>query len=89
MNCYRKKTYRIVNREQLEKLSPETLDCLNDVLHETLCKSIITLLKDTLENPGLNKQEIQSARDSLELKPDTDGAKELLEFLDSEEVEGL
>lgn len=73
-------------KEQLEKLSPETLNRLNDALHETLCKTIITLLRDTIVNPGLTKEEIQSARDLAEVKPDNDAAKEHLEFLESEEV---
>ncbi len=75
-----------MNREQYEKLSPKVQAQLNDTLHETLCESIITLLKDSLENPGLVNEEIQSARDFAKIKPDTDAAKELLEFLDSEEV---
>ena len=76
----------IMAKEQFEKLSTEVQDQLNDALHETLCKSIITLLQDTLKNPGLMKEEIQSTKDFAELKPDTDAAKDLLEFLDSEEV---
>jgi hypothetical protein len=36
-----------MNKEDLEKLSPETLGQLNDALHEEVCKSIITLMKDT------------------------------------------
>lgn len=75
-----------MNREQLEKLSPEVQERLNAALHETLCKTIITLLQDTSKNPGLTKEEIQSAKEFTEIKPGTDAAKELLEFLDSEEV---
>lgn len=75
-----------MNKEQYEKLSPEVQDQLNASLHETLCESIITLLKDSIENSDLTKEEIQSAKEFGELKPDTEAARELLEFLDSEEV---
>lgn len=75
-----------MNKEQYEKLSPKVQGQLNDTLHETLCESIVTLLKDSIENSDLIKEEVQSARDFAEIKPDTDAVKELLEFLDSEEV---
>ncbi len=42
-----------MNKEQYEKLSPEVQDQLNDTLHEILCESIITLLKDSIENSDL------------------------------------
>lgn len=77
---------RAMNKEQYEKLSPEAQTQLNDTLHETLCESIITFLKDSLENSDLTKDEVQSAREFAELKPDTDAARELLEFLGSNEV---
>jgi len=76
----------IMNKEHYEKLSPEVQTQINEVLHETLCESIITLLKDTLENNDLIKEEIQSAREFAQIKPDTEAAKELLEFLNSEKV---
>ena len=47
-----------MNKEDLEKLSPKTLGQLNDALHEVLCKSNITLMKDSLENPGIAKEKI-------------------------------
>ena len=80
-----------MNKEQYEKLSPETQSKLNAALHEgmfheTLCESIITLLKDSLENLGLTKEEVQSAREFAEMIPDTDAARELLGFLDSDIV---
>jgi len=75
-----------MNKEHYEKLSPEVQTQINEVLHETLCESIITLLKDTLENNDLIKEEIQSAREFAQIKPDTEAAKELLEFLNSEKV---
>ena len=52
-----------MNKEQYEKLSPEVQGQLNEALHGALCESIITLLKDTIENPGLTNEEVQSARE--------------------------
>jgi len=75
-----------MNREDLEKLSPEVLGQLNDALHEVLCKTIIKLLKDTLKNPGITKEEIKATREFAELKPNTKAAQVLLEFLESEAV---
>lgn len=80
-----------MNEEQYKKLSPDTQGQLNEALHdgmfhETLCETIITLLKDTLENPGLTKEEVKSAREFAKLKPNTDAAKELMGFLDSDIV---
>jgi len=70
----------------LEELSPDTLDKLYDELHEFMCKSIIGLLQDSLAGPGISQQQIETAREFVELKPDTEAAKGVLEFLDSEEV---
>ena len=75
-----------MNKQDLEKLSPETLGQLNDALHEVLCNSIITLMKDSLKNPGITKEEIKSAKDFAELRPNTKAAQKLLEFLESEKV---
>ncbi len=75
-----------MNREALEKLSPEVLGQLNEALHEVLCESIIPLLKDTLKNPGIIEEEIKAAREFTELKPNTKAAQVLLEFLESEKV---
>jgi hypothetical protein len=75
-----------MKKEQLEKLSPELQSQINEALHETLCRTIFKLLKDSMENPGLARGEIQSAREFAEIEPDTDAAKELLGFLDSDEV---
>ena len=73
--------------EILEGLSPDTLDKLYDELNEVLCKSIIGLLQDSIAGPGLSEEQLDSAREFAELKPDTEAAKELLEFLESEEVQ--
>ena len=75
-----------MNKEDLEKLSPEKLGQLNDALHEVFCESIITLMKDTLKNPGITREEIKSAKEFAELKPKTKAAQILLEFLESEKV---
>lgn len=75
-----------MNREDLEKLSPEVLGQLNDALHEVLCESIITLMKDSLMIPGITMEEIKGAREFAGLKPNTKAAKELFEFLESDAV---
>ncbi len=77
-----------MDREQYEKLSPDVQTQINAALYETLCETIITLLKDSIENNDLIKKEVQSAREFAKIKPDTDAARELLEFLDSDEVRG-
>jgi len=60
-----------MNIKDLEKLSPETLGKLNDALHEVLCEPIITLIKDSLCDPEITKEEIKSAKE-LALTPKTD-----------------
>ena len=72
--------------EILGELSPDTLDKIYDELHEVLCKSIIGLLQDSIAGPGISQQQIETAREFAELMPVNEVAKELLEFLDSEEV---
>ena len=72
--------------DMLAGLSPDTLDKLYDELHEVLCKSIIGLLQDSIAGPGISQQQIDSARGVGEVMPDTEAAKEVFEFLDSEEV---
>ena len=72
--------------EILGELSPDTLDKIYDELHEVLCKSIIGLLQDSIAGPGISQQQIETAREFAELMPVNEAAKELLEFLDSEEV---
>jgi len=76
-----------MNREDLEKLSPEVLGQLNDALHEVLCESIVTLLQDSIdEQSGITKEEIKAAKEFAELTPNTKAAKELLDFLESKKV---
>ena len=67
--------------ESLDKLTQ-----VNKALYKVLCETIIKLLKDSLMDPGITKEEIAAAREFAELKPDTKAAKELLEFLDREEI---
>jgi hypothetical protein len=73
--------------EILEGLPPDTLDEIHDELHEVLCKSMLGLLQDSIAGPGISKQQIESAREFAEVMPDTEAAKELLEFLDSKDVQ--
>ena len=73
--------------EILGGLSSDPLDEIYDELHEVLCKSIIGLLQDSLAGPGISHQQIESAREFAEVMPDTEAAKELLEFLDSNDVQ--
>ena len=75
-----------MNREDLEKLPLEVLGQLNDALHEVLCESIISVMKDSLENLWITEEEIKAAREFAELKPNTKAAQLLLEFLESEKV---
>ena len=42
--------------------------------------------KDSIKGPGISEEQIESARDIVELNSDTNAAKELLEFLESEKV---
>ena len=73
--------------EILGGLSSGTLDEIYDELHEVLCKSVIGLLQDSIAGPGISQQQIETAREFAEVMPDTEAARELLEFLDSEEVQ--
>ena len=72
--------------EILKDLPPDKQGELYTELHDFMCRSIITLLQDFVEGPGISEQQIEAAMEFAELKPDTDVAKELLEFLDSGEV---
>jgi hypothetical protein len=73
-------------KEILGGLSSGTIDKVYDELHEVLCKSIMGLLQDSIAGPGVSQQQIKSAKEFAELKPDTEAAKEVFEYLDSEEV---
>jgi len=77
-------------KEKLEDilggLPPDTLDEIYSELYDVLCKTTIGLLQDSIEGSGISEEQIESARDFAELNSDTDAAKELLEFLDSDEV---
>jgi Mg/Co/Ni transporter MgtE len=73
--------------EILKGLPPDKQGELYNELHEFMCKSIISLLQDSIAGPGISQQQIKTARDVAEVMPDTEAAKELLEFLDSKEVQ--
>ena len=73
--------------EILKDLPPDKQGELYDDLHEVLCKSIIGLLQDSIAGLGISEQQIETAREFAEVMPDTEAAKELLEFLDSNEVQ--
>jgi len=67
----------------------ETLDKLtqvNNALHKVLCGTIQNLLQNSIKREGITEQEIETAREFAELKPNTKAAKELLDFLDRDEV---
>ena len=73
--------------EILKDLSPDKQGELYNELHAFMCKSIIALLQDSIAGPGVSQQQIDSARGVAEVMPDIEAAKELLEFLDSEEAQ--
>ena len=72
--------------EILKDLSPDKQGELYNELHAFMCKSIISLLKDSIAGPGISQQQIETAREFAEEMSDTEAAKEVLEFLESEEV---
>ena len=72
--------------EILKDLPSDKQGELYNELHAFMCKSIIGLLQDSIAGPGISLQQIETARGIAELKPHTETAKELLEFLDSNEV---
>jgi hypothetical protein len=72
--------------EILKDLPPYKHGELYDELYDFMCKSIIVPLKDSIAEPGISQEEINRARSFAELNPDAEAAKELLEFLDSEDV---
>jgi hypothetical protein len=73
--------------EILKDLPPDKREKLNNELYDFMCRSIIVLLQDFVEGPGISEQQIEVARQFAELKPDTEAAKELLEFLVSKDVQ--
>ena len=73
--------------EILKDLPSDKQEELYYELYDFMCRSIIALLQDFVDGPGISEQQIDSAREFAELKPDTEASKELLEFLDSEDVQ--
>ncbi|MFC2165949.1 hypothetical protein ACFLT2_13255 [Acidobacteriota bacterium] len=72
--------------ELLKGLPPDELGEFNKEFHEVICKTIIELYKDYIDKRGISQQQIDAARDFAMVAPETDAAKELLEFLDSDEI---
>ena len=72
--------------EILKDLPPDKQEELYNELHTFMCKSIIVLLQDSIAGPVISEQQIETARGVAEVMPDTEAAKEVLEFLDSDEV---
>ncbi|NQT79225.1 MAG: hypothetical protein HQ555_02380 [Candidatus Aminicenantes bacterium] len=75
-----------MSKEKQKSDPVDRLVIINDELHKVLCEAIITLLQDTLEEPGITEEEIKAAREFTELKPDTEAVKELIRFIESKEV---
>ena len=67
----------------LKGLSSEELGEFNKEFHEVICKAIIELYQDYLNERGISQQQIEAARDFAEVMPETQAARMLLEFLDS------
>ncbi len=67
-------------------LSLNKLTQISNELHQILCEAIITLLQEDLKDHGITKEELKAAREFAEVKPNTEVAKKLLEFLESKEI---
>jgi len=61
----------------LKDLPPNKQEELYNKLHAFMCKSIISLLQDSIAGPGISQQQIDSAREVAELKPDVSCTDEL------------
>ncbi len=72
----------------LEGLPPDELGEFNKEFHEVICKTIIELYQDSLDKRGISQQQIEVARDFAEEMSETQAARMLLEFLDSDEIKG-
>lgn len=70
----------------LGRLSPDTLDEIYSGLYDVLCKTLIGLLQDSIEGPGISEEQIESAREFAMITPESEAAKQLLEFLNSDEI---
>lgn len=71
--------------EILKDLPPDKQVEVYDEFHHFMCKSIIVLLQDSIKGPGISQRQIETARELAEIKPNTEAAKEVLEFLDRKE----
>ena len=70
----------------LEGIPPDELGEFNKEFHEVICKALIELYKDYIDKRGISQQQIDSARDFADVLPETQAARMLLEFLESEEI---
>jgi len=70
----------------LRGLPPDTLDEIYCELYDVLCKTLMGLLQDSLKGPGISEEQIDSAREFALIAPETEAAKELIGFLDSDEI---
>lgn len=59
---------------------------VSEELYKVLCETIQNLLQSSITEEGITEQEIETAREFAELKPNTKAAKELLDFLDRDEI---
>jgi len=66
--------------------STDKFTVVSEELYKVLCETIQNLLQNSIIEEGITEQEIETAREFAELKPDTKAAKELLEFLEREEI---
>lgn len=75
------------NKKENEPCKPkDKFTIVNEELYKVLCETIQNLLQNSIKREGITEQEIETAREFAELKPDTKAAKELLDFLDRDEI---
>ena len=70
----------------LEGIPPDILDEIYSELYDVLCKTLKSLLQDSLDGPGISEEQIEAAREFAMIAPEAIAAKELLEFLSSDEI---
>jgi len=75
------------NKKEKESGKPkDKFTIVTEELYKVLCETIQNLLQSSIVGEGITEQEIETAREFAELKPDTKAAKELLEFLERGEI---
>lgn len=73
--------------EILKDLPPDKQEERYYELYDFMCRSIIALLQDFVDGQGISEKQIEVAKDFAEIKPNMEASKELLKFLDSEDVQ--